>query len=315
MSDNIAGMFLIHSGRVIEYNLEKDEFVTIGQNHGHVGFVKGRYIAVAQTTPSILYDKENKSFVISALRKNGKYYYELIYDNKNHNAFMSRPPFSGEKWVLIHICDGLEGSCDVKYAKAGVWEWQSLGLSSVYEGNIVGDHLTFMVPYTNPDRQIYYCDLSKYPKSYKECHKATGTLESGEPELGHSPRIDEENENRLIYSIYNSPEGKIKEIIFKDGVPSKTKEYTLGVTRQPTKVKGNLMSFTSSLGTELLLAGCWYRFDKEKIYCPNKGDWTTENMEFSIFDGKWQLWRDMTVSFIRDWECYCEETGICPFEE
>jgi len=87
------------------------------------------------------------------------------------------------------------------------------------------------------------------------------------------------------------------------------------MTRQPTKVKGNIMSFTSSLEPELYLAGCWYRFDKQKVYCPNKGDWTTEDMLFSIFYDKWQIWKGNSIMMMRDWECYCEETGICPFEE
>jgi hypothetical protein len=229
---------------------------------------------------------------------------------------MSNPSFAGEKWVLIQIRPGKQSSVtDVKYAKAGDWEWHSLGLGKVYEGNIVGDHLTFMVPGTDPDRQIYYCDLSKYPKSYQDCYKVTDKLESGEAELGHSPRIDEENENRLIYSVYNSSDGRINEVLFKDGVPSETKEYVIGMSRQPTKVKGNLMSFTSSLQPESYLAGCWYRFDKQKVYCPNKSDWTTEEMFYSIFDGKWQIWKENTLTLMRDWDCYCKEEGICPFEE
>ncbi|MGI6393338.1 MAG: hypothetical protein ACOX2F_01175 [bacterium] len=314
MSGGVAGMFLTHSGRAVEYDPEKDEYTAVGQARS-LFFNEGRYVIQVFDQMPVQSNYTNKGFVVSVLKKGGDYYYELIYDNEQHNAFFSRPPFVGKEWVLIQVCEGSKGSCDVKYAKAGVWEWYSLGLGKVFEGNIVGNHLTFMVPYTNPDRQIYYCDLSKYPKSYKECYKATGTLESGEAEMGHSPRIDEDNENRLIYSIYNAPTGKIKEIVFKDGVPSKTKEYALNVTRQPTKVKGNLMSFTSSLGTELVLAGCWYRFDNGKTYCPKKGDWTTRNMEFSIFDGKWQIWKGDSTTMMRDWECYCEETGVCPFEE
>ncbi|MGI6394790.1 MAG: hypothetical protein ACOX2F_08740 [bacterium] len=314
MSDGVAGMLM--SRGAIEYDSEKDEFIKIGQAAAMLSYNKGKYVFP-------VYDRsfntdDYRSFIISAEKKNGKYYYELIYNNAVNNSFMSNPSFVGKDWVLIQVRSGKESSdTDVKYAKAGEWEWHSLGLGKVFEGNIVGNHLTFMVPYTNPDRQIYYCNLSKYPKSYKECYKATGTLESGEAEMGHSPRIDEDNENRLIYSIYNAPTGKIKEIVFKDGVPSKTKEYALNVTRQPTKVKGNLMSFTSSSQTSSALIGCFYRFDKEKMYCPAK-PWSkvgTEIMEFNTFDRKWHLWSSAPLAHIRDWECYCKEEGICPFEE
>ncbi len=313
MSDGVAGMLMNRDA--IEYNPEKDEFTKIGQAAGRLSYNKGRYVFPVYDRP---HDTDGyRSFIISAEKKNGQYYYEFIYNNAVNNSFMSNPSFVEKDWVLIQVRSGKESSdTDVKYAKAGEWEWHSLGLGKVFEGNIVGDRLTFMVPYTDPDRQIYYCDLSKYPKSYKECHKATGTLKSGDPELGHSPRIDEDNKNRLIYSIYNSPEGKIKEVVFKDGLPSETKEYTLGVTRQPTKVKGELMSFTTSSQTSSDLIGCFYRFDKEKMYCPAK-PWSkvgTEIMEFNTFNGRMHLWSGQTLAHIRSLDCYCEETGVCPFE-
>ena len=66
------------------------------------------------------------------------------------------------------------------------------------EGNIVGDHLTFI---TN-NRELYYCDLRKYPKHIDECFKLNRKDESGNAELGHSPRIDLDDEYRVVYNIY-----------------------------------------------------------------------------------------------------------------
>ena len=308
MSDGVAGMYM--SNGAIEYDPETDQFVKIGQAMGRLSYNKKRYVILAfESMPSD--NPAYKSFVVSVLRKDGKYYYELVYDNKDHNAFMGNPSFAGDEWVLIQICEGSSGSCDVKYAKAGEWEWHSLGLGKVFEGNIVGDRLTFMVPYTDPDRQIYYCDLSKYPKSYKECHKATGTLKSGDPELGHSPRIDEDNKNRLIYYLYGGDNGVLKliETDFADADNPSRKEIVIDTYMQPSKAKGNLIMSTANNGYGLM--SCWYRFDKQKTYCPA----SNEMMEFGTFDGKWHLWRDSIDVRIRDWVCYCEETGICPFEE
>ncbi|MDX9806193.1 MAG: hypothetical protein RBT87_10235 [bacterium] len=315
MSDGVFGGDLEHTGRAIEYNPEKDEFEAIGHVKGHLNFNDGRYVLLASdSVPSD--NPKYKAFVISVLRKEGKYYYELIYDSKNHQAFMPSPPFAGKDWVLIHICEGTDGVCEVKYAKAGEWEWHDLGLGKVEEGNIVGNHLTFMVPYADPDRQVYYCDLSKYPKSYKDCIKVTKTLESGEAEMGHSPRIDEDNENRLVYYIYNKPGNFLKEVIFKDGIESEVKEYQAGRFCQPGKVKGNIMIFTG-VEAGATPIGCWYRFDKQKTYCYEK-PWTengTIEMQFSTFDGKWHLWKTTYHSQLRDMECYCKEEGVCPFEE
>jgi len=315
MSEGVFGGDWEHTGRAIEYNPEKDDFTTVGHVKGHLNFNGGRYVVLV--SDSVPYDNPKyRAFVISILRREGKYYYEFIYDSKNHQAFMPSPPFAGKDWVLIHICEGTDGMCDVKYAKAGEWEWHSLGLGKVFEGNIVGNHLTFMVPYTDPDRQIYYCDLSKYPKSYKECTKVTGKLESGEAEMGHSPRIDEDNENRLIYYIYNKPGTYLKEVIFKENGSPEIKEYPAGHYCETGKVKGNLMMFTT-LDEESNITGCWYRFDKQKAYCYEKPWANTGNKEmmFNTFSVKWHLWKLKYASLMRDMDCYCKEEGICPFEE
>jgi len=308
MSDGVAGMLMSRSA--IEYDPEKDEFTKIGQAAAMLSYNKDRYVFPVYDSP---HDEDGyRSFIISAEKKDNKYYYEFIYNNDVNNSFLSNPSFVGKDWVLMQVRPGKESSStDVKYAKAGVWEWHSLGVGTVYEGNIVGDRLTFMVPYTDPDRQVYYCDLSKYPKSYKECYKATGTLESGDPELGHSPRIDEDNKNRLIYYLYGGDNGILKliETDFSDITNPSHKEIVVDKYMQPHKVKGNLMMFTGNKGYGL--TSCYYRFDKKKLYCPE----SDEMMEFGIFDGKWHLWRDSIDVRIRDWDCYCAEEGVCPFEE
>jgi len=309
MSDGVAGMYMTGSS-AIEYDPKKDVFVKTGKANGMLSFNKNR--SVVSVFESSAPDNPNyKSFVVSILKKDGKYNYELIYDNEGHNAFMSNPSIVGDKWVLIQIRAGKESNVtDVKYAKVGVWEWHNLGLGKVYEGNIVGDKLTFLTPDETADRQIYYCDLSKYPESYKECTKATRKDGTGKYEKGHSPRIDEDNENRLIYYLYED-EGPptLIEVNYANKDNPEYKEIEVDRYMQPHKVKGNLMLSTANNGAGLM--SCWYRFDKQKTYCPV----SNEMMEFGTFDGKWHLWRNSIDVRIRDWECYCKEEGVCPFEE
>ncbi|HPG35975.1 MAG TPA: hypothetical protein PLG63_06540, partial [bacterium] len=66
--------------------------------------------------------------------------------------------------------------------------------------------------------------------------------------------------------------------------------------------------------------GCFYRFDKKKSYCPQENIFSTSPdnlMGYNTFWGKWHLWKGIgrTAAFMRDWECYCKETGVCPFDE
>ncbi|MBP7433740.1 hypothetical protein KA996_09380 [bacterium] len=327
MSDSVAGMDFTHTGRVTEYDPEKDEYFNLGHVKGHLNYNEGRYVVlVSDSIPDK--NSDYKAFVISILRKDEKYYYELIYDNDNHNVFMQRPPFSGKNWVLIQVKSGINGSkIEVKYARAGIWEWQSIGEIGdplAQEGNIVGDHLTFI---TN-NREIYYCDLRKNPKHINDCLKINRLNNDGITyEQGNSPKIDTENEYRLVYNVdstqifvevdladINNPEYTEHEI-------PKKKELFAGFSVDT--VRGNKVvygeMFDMGSGTPDFL-GCFYRFDKKKSYCPQENihPWTAENlMGYNTFWGKWHLWKNPASvgAYMRDWECYCKESGVCPFEE
>ena len=324
MSDGVAGM---NFGRMaIEYNPEKDEYTAVGQAAGKLSFNENRYIVP-------VYDRihtadDIRSFVVSVEKKDGKYYYELIYDNEKHNAFLSSPSFVGRNWVLIQVSEGKEGAnIEVKYARAGIWEWQSIGGIGdplAQEGNIVGDHLTFI---TN-NREIYYCDLRKYPKHINDCKKINRLNTDGITfEQGNSPKIDTDNEYRIIYNVYNtqtfvevdlSQAGKPK---YTEYEITKNKELFAGFSVDT--VRGNKVVYGEmiDMGSGTLdVIGCFYRFDKKKSYCPQENILTTSSenlMGYNTFWGKWHLWKRIgrSTALMRDWECYCKEAGVCPFEQ
>lgn len=311
LSDGVAGMLL--SRGAIEYDPEKDEFTKIGQAAAMLSYNKGRYVFP-------VYDRsfdtdDYRSFIISVEKKNGKYYYEFIYNNDVNNSFMSNPSFAGDKWVLIQVRPGKKSSnTDVKYAKAGVWEWHSLNIGKVQEGNIVDDRLSFIINDGVNDRQVFYCDLSKYPKSFNDCTRVTRKLDEGGYELGHSPRIDEDDKTRLIYYLHASNPSTLVEVKFEEGKEPKHTEYETGRLMQPEKVKGKIMMFTG-LDDDLNFMGCWYRFDKKKSYCPVTHDWVSQDMAFATFTEKWQIYKGSVSFTLRDMDCYCKEEGVCPFEE
>ena len=325
MSNGVAGMMLNRT--VMEYDPEKDIYTSLGQT-GVLGFNEDRYIFVSYDR---IHTADNiRSFVISIERKDGKYYYKLIHDNENHNSFFSRPPFAGKKWVLIQVREGKASSVtEIKYAKAGVWEWQTIeGIGSplAQEGNIVGDHLTFI---TN-NREMYYCDLTTSPKHINDCkliNRSTGTGLIGQFEEGHSPRIDTENEKRLVYNVYRQNvfiEVDLTDVenpVYLEYEVSKNKETTY--SWQVDTFRGNKVLYSDFYTMEagsVDMIGCFYRLDKKKSYCPQENihPWTGQNlMGYNTFWGKWHLWKTPASvgTVMRDWECYCEESGVCPFEE
>ena len=323
MYDGVAGMDFTHSTRVVEYDPEKDEYFTLGHSY-LLGFNENRYVIE-------IYDRDPdklgsvKRFIVSILRQNGEYYYELIHDNPSHGSFLSRSPLVGKNWVLIHVRETQQSSLTaIKYASSKDWVWHKLDGINNYagEGNIVGDHLTFI---TN-NRELYYCDLRKYPKHIDECFKLNRKDESGNEELGHSPRIDVEDEYRVVYNIYRKQ--IFVEVDLHDLQNPKYTEYQIENSKETAysqeidMLHGNRVSyqefFTLSDGTVDVI-GCFYRFDKKKTYCPSDSTFVThraELMGYNVFWGKWHLWKTITgpLAILRDWECYCKENNDCPLE-
>ena len=319
MSEGVAGMDFGHTGRTIEYDPEKNEYMTLGQNRA-LAFNEGRYIVeVFDRYPGKNPDFY-KVFTVSILRTENGYFYEFIRDNHGFKDEFLRPPFAGKNWALLR----LTGEKTV-YASSKDWIWHELAGINNYagEGNIVGDHLTFI---TN-NRELYYCDLRKYPKHIDECFKLNRKDESGYEELGHSPRIDIDNEYRVVYNIYRKQ--IFVEVDLHDLNNPKYKEYAIENSKETAysqeidMLRGNMVSyqefFTLSDGTVDVI-GCFYRFDKQKTYCPADSTFVTHSsdlMGFNVFWGKWHLWKITTSihAIMRDWECYCKETGICPLEQ
>ena len=319
MYDGVAGMdFGYHFGVILEYDPEKDEYKILGQNR-YLAFNEGRYIFEVYDHVPIENPDTYKTFTVSVLRKENGYYYELIRDNYGYKDRLNMPPFAGKNWALLRLTD------KTVYASSKDWFWHELSGINNYagEGNIVGDHLTFI---TN-NRELYYCDLRKYPKHIDECFKLNRKDESGNEELGHSPRIDLDNEYRVVYNVYEKP--VFVEVDLKDLNNPKYLEHAIDKNKETTysweidMLKGNRISysdfFTMSAGTVDEIA-CFYRFDKQKTYCQQEHTFSTDSadlMGYNVFWGKWHLWKRTTrpTAVMRDWECYCNETGVCPFEE
>ena len=313
MSDGVAGMDFHHSGRIVEYDPEKNEYMALGQNRD-LAFNEGRYVVeVYDRLPGDNPDTY-RTYTISVLRMENGYFYELIRDNYGQKDEFLRPPFAGKNWALLRL------TSKTVYASSKDWVWHELAGINNYagEGNIVGDHLTFI---TN-NRELYYCDLRKYPKHIDECFKLNRKDESGNEELGHSPRIDVDNEYRVVYNVYGTP--KFVEVDLKDLSNPKYTEYKIEKKHQNAAdweidmLKGNRISYSEMIGT-LDWFGCFYRFDKQKSYCQTENNFSTDPanlMGYNVFWGKWHLWKEIgrTFAIMRDWECYCEENNVCPLE-
>ena len=309
----------LSSSRIVLYNIEKDEFETIGSSGHGAGYRYGRFIFYT-TLGDISDEKQDNRFIMSAKHlPDGNWKYEMIYTDDLHQARFQRPPFVGKKWILIQVEHMASGVRKVLYSKADKWEWHELDTpdNKIGEGNIVGDKLSL----TTFGKKIYVCDLSKLPKSLSDCSRID---RSGEE--AYHPRLDEENSNRLVYYAL----GRYEFIL----VDMSTTPFTYTVLPfepseeqciggYPDHFKGNIIlyndDFYDTSSDKLDYKGCFYRIDKKKGYCPKTSIHSDGryDMGFNSFDGNYHLWKTPsgTIAAFRDLKCYCEKEGVCPFEE
>ncbi|RLC26870.1 MAG: hypothetical protein DRH37_11360, partial [Deltaproteobacteria bacterium] len=318
VSEGIAGIEMggyvsgYNSSRAMAYHIEKDAFEPVGYSGAYTGFNYGRFIFVT-ANGDLSSETHTQMYIISAKRESdSRWRYEVIYDDEQHMADLSRPPFVGKEWVLIQVHHRTTGKYEVFYSKVDSWKWTQFGLPKVYEGNISGNKLSFIAG----DREIFVCDLDKLPRELSDCTKI-----NREGELGHGPRLDHNNPNRLIYNVYGEP--KFVEVDLSV-TPYKYTEHTIQSSEkdllgfEPSDFRDGTVLYDEMFATSggsWDHKSCFYNIEQNKSYCPTVSPWTNSvmyEMGFGSFDGQYQLWKTPagTVPAIRDIKCWCEEEGL-----
>jgi len=324
IENGFVGGSMLNGGintRTLMYDVSKDEFISIASSGGAVGHHSGRLIFYSTLHDVMLYPDEGfgNMYVFSAKKSENGYRYEVIYDDADHQSHFQRPPLVGEKWVVLNILHWATKIIEVVYSKVDEWEWHPLKRGKVYEGNIVGDRLTFIDDW----RGVYVCDLDKLPfDPDKECLRI-----DREGETAYQPRLNEENNQQMVY--HDASGGDYITLVDLSGekpaytllpfIPSESQ--SLG--GYPHQFKGQLIlydeMFTPLNDTRADYKACFYRVDLKKNYCPTKHVDPIAlryNMGFNSFDGSYQTWKTPsgTMSYIRDMDCYCKQEGLCPHE-
>jgi len=317
VSGGIAGIEMggyvngYNSSRAMAYHIEKDEYEPVGYSGAYTQFNHDRFIFVT-ANGDLSKENHTQMYIISAKRNDdGTWKHEAIYDDEQHMGDLSRPPFVGKDWVLIQVHHRVTGKYEVFYSKVDEWNWIKFEPPKVYEGNISGNRLSFIIG----DREIYVCDLDKSPEKVSDCTKI-----NRDGELGHGPRLDQLNPDRLVYNVYGEP--KFVEVDLSV-TPHKYTEHSI------TPSEEELMGFEPSdfrkgivLYDEMFSVGqgwdhksCFYNMEQKKSYCPDEGPWpnTLEYlMGFGTFDENYQLWKIPAGSAcaVRDIKCWCEENNM-----
>ncbi len=329
MSDGKIGFFLYNiflpmeewpiNFKFVSYDIatQKYSFVSPARNQEQA-YYKGNRIAMISDKRSL--ELNNSNIFLAYIGDDGKV--EIIYNKViAHTPYV---PALNDKWVFVNVQEPNQNS-KAMYAEIGKWEWTTLIEGDGYAPVINGDNL-----YVTDENNSYLCDLSKSPQWLADCLR----MNEDDERIG-SLYFDKDNKNRVVFSCKH--EGAYKIILGeKDGDTYKRTDLITDFTEATAKYaysifprgfKGNVVVYEEIAVVNSRASGllCYYRIDKKKKYCMKKMD-KDEVAEdgtvfypygYAEFEGKWMLYqiRNNTPLILRDMECYCKESGVCPFEE
>ena len=302
----------------ITYNIDTKQYsLVIPSQHQEQAYHKGKRLGLISDKRS--YDLNNENIFLAYIDDDAKV--EIVYDKKVKS--ISYEPALNEKWAFVNL--GEVGSKRMIYAKVGEWKWTSLGDGVANHTSLADDYLGIY----DDNKNGYICNLSKNPKSFSDCMKI-----NRENEKVSIIRFNQEDPSEFVFNLNGIGITKAKienekivdyQTIISDFTPETADNaYTLS----PYQLRGKLLLFVEITYRDGVGSGgrlCYYRMDKNKKYCMKKmekdetysDETTIFPYGFSEFESKWLLYQKInsTPLILRDMECYCEEEGICPFEE
>jgi len=317
--------------RSVVYNISTGKYTVISGASGFPQYMNGMIITdisgsskTSETTHVVYY------WIISIEHYKDSYKYRVIYNDKDNRTFLDTAPYMTGKWTIMgvnHLDKGSnptsEGNRSLMYAKTGEWKWTTLAYGNpdgkADELSIAGDKAMF---YHYGTDASWLCDLSKNPKKITDCKRI-----GKENEVAGFPKFDRDNPYRIAYRPMADGIPRNRFVIMdisKD--PWKIeKEFDIPTTEgnylklQLTDFKSNIMLYREDIAIDGGYDGklCYYRIDKEKVYCskPIEGQ-TSYGHGWPAFEGKYLFWQPAYKAgyILRDMECYCKEAGVCPFE-
>ena len=315
--------------RVVLYDIKMDKYTVIGKS------ITPAYLSnhIIINPYYLDWHGEVSQMLIDVVPYKSSYKYSVLFSDEDMAVSLEVAPFITDKWTLM-VVNHLDGKNDpvgsanrsLIYAKTGEWKWTTLA-KGIQDGNggllsISGDNALF---YNDGTNASWVCDLSKNPQKVTDCKKI-----DREGEVAGFPKFDRDNPNRIIYRSIKEGEAANKFVILDiSKEPWKIeKEFDIPYSESShlsiwlTQVRSNVLLYREkylldSSGYEADGKLCFYRLDTEKTYCSKliegRKDYT---QGFASFEGKYLFWQpSLDFGYIlRDMECYCEKTGVCPYE-
>jgi len=293
------------------YDIAKKEYTMVAYSSERMAYRHDRFLFIAGNT----YD--NKGYILSALKLDTGWKYEVAYDDGVYRSNFLYPPAVGKNYVIINIenVDGT-GPKEILYASVNDWKWTKLGEGLIYYPHVENDIALF-----NFNKNIWACDLTKSPTNIEtDCKKV-----NREGELASAPFPKKGNADLVAYI---GGEGLYKFTIAD--ISKNPIEYT-DLNIQPQSP--DLISYTSGQWDGDIIAFselyeysevdvdyrmCYYSISKDKKVCfpnPNTGG-KPMGYIFGGVEGKYITYQPTGAIILKDMECYCKEyPDQCLYDE
>ena len=307
-SKEIDGKYIVIGSLL--YDIAKKEYTMVAYSSERMAYRHDRFLFIAGNT----YD--NKGYILSALKLDTGWKYEVAYDDGVYRSNFLYPPAIGKNYVIINIenVDGT-GSKEILYASVNDWKWTKLGEGLIYYPQIEGDSVFFSY-----NSSIWACDLTKSPANIETgCRKV-----SKEGEKATSPAVKKGDKNFIIYTsgpgfyqVYmadiTNDETVYKKIELE--VPSDLISFI------PDQWEGDILVFSelyqfSQVDVDYRM--CYYSISKDKKVCfPNPSPYgKTMGYIFGGVEGKYITYQPTGAIILKDMECYCKEyPDKCLYDE
>ncbi len=317
MSSGYTPYILGYLYRAFEYDLEKKTYKIIGPaGTDALAYFKGNFFTSVRDYNRIKnletdFNTETPDYLVY-YAKNGTI--TLAYDKP-----ITPPsyPTIGERWAAANfIPKDKSNTLPYRYARIGEWKWQPLH-NSLSWGTVREDTLI----YGTWEQDVYWCDLTKAPKSSQDCIKVNRGEEKGvyaimDAASGKRGAFTEHNSN-TIYVVTLQDNGTLS---YEAIVPQKTEQNHVAFTT--SHLSGDLLLYGESFNNGALDSKmCFYNLKTKQQYCSKPvniyNGLTSYNQADTEFEGKWMVWQRFGSGIqMRDLACYCKEyPESCPYPE
>jgi hypothetical protein len=291
------------------YEIATGKYTMVAYSSEKLAYKHDRFVFLAGNT----YD--GKAYILSALKVENGWKYEVAYDNGTYRSNLIYPPAVGENYVIINVenVDG-KGPKEILYASVKDWKWTKLG-----EGTMIYPQINEDVAFFGFNKSVWACDLTKSPADIengcKRINRAEEIASAPFPKKGSSDLvayIGGAGLNKFTIADISKNPIEYQDLNIQPQSPDLI-SYTSGQWDGDKIAFSELYQYSE---VDVDYRMCYYSISKDKKVCfPNPAGGRMGYI-FGGVEGKYITYQPTGAIILKDMECYCGEyPELCLYDE